>query len=191
MASDEGDLWQALLHTGERFATDAEYEHGYRREIRNDLRRYVTFMLGDETYGLPIEQVVEIATHFDTTPVPRTANFVLGIGNVRGLVMPVLDLNLRLRLERKVDRSNARILIVRHEDDSYGLVVDRVLEVISLPPEDMEETPGGIGSTRADFIAAIGRRKDELIIVLDIDTVLDEREFILPAYRRERHQGVV
>lgn len=184
MASESDEIWQALLDGGETVASETEYEHGYRREIRTDLRRYVTFTLNDECYGLPIESIVEIATLFATTLVPRTSDFVLGIGNVRGQVMPVLDLSRRLRLTRVREPSKPRVLIVRHGGESYGLVVDQVLEVISLAPEALEAAPGGIGSTRAEFIQAIGRHESHLVIVLQLDAVLDAEEFVLPRFRR-------
>jgi purine-binding chemotaxis protein CheW len=187
MATDDDDLWQALLAvTGDQVATEADYEHGYKREMRSDLLRYVTFMIRGEIYGLPIEQIVEISTAFPTTPVPRTADFVIGIGNMRGSVMPVIDLVKRLRLGAVKRSRETRVLIVRHADDQHGIVVDRVLEVISLPPEDMESTPGGIGSTRADFILGLGRHRGRLIIILDLATVLAERDFLDARFRRER-----
>lgn len=188
MASDDDDLWQALLAvTGDQVATEADYEHGYKREMRSDLLRYVTFMIGDEIYGLPIEQIVEISTLFPTTPVPRTSDFVVGIGNMRGSVMPVIDLGQRLSLGAIERTRETRVLIVRHRDEPHGIIVERVLEVISLPPEDMETTPGGIGSTRADFILGLGRQDRRLIIILDLNTVLAERDFLLAKFRRERN----
>jgi purine-binding chemotaxis protein CheW len=187
MPTEDDDLWQALLAvTGDQVATEADYEHGYKREMRSDLLRYVTFMIGGEIYGLPIEQIVEISTAFPTTPVPRTSPFVLGIGNMRGSVMPVIDLARRLNLGTVTKTRETRVLIVRHSDEPHGIVVDRVLEVISLPPEDMENTPGGIGSTRADFILGLGRHRRRLIIILDLTTVLAERDFLHTKFRKER-----
>jgi len=134
MATDDSDLWQALLAvTGDQVATEADYEHGYKREMRSDLLRYVTFMIGGEIYGLPIEQIIEISTAFPTTPVPRTSAFVIGIGNMRGSVMPVIDLARRLNLGTVKRGRETRVLIVRHDDEPHGIVVDRVLEVISRP----------------------------------------------------------
>ena len=187
MASDDDELWQTLLAvTGEQVATDADYEHGYKREMRSDLLRYVAFMLGGEIYGIPIEQIIEISMAFPTTPVPRTAPFVIGIGNMRGSVMPVIDLAARLHLGEVTPARETRVLIARHSDEPHGIIVDRVLEVISLPPEDMEDTPGGIGSTRADFILGLGRHRGRLIIILDLATVLNERDFLQAKFRRER-----
>ncbi|HRI11242.1 MAG TPA: chemotaxis protein CheW, partial [Nannocystaceae bacterium] len=91
MAADHDDLWQALLRSGESVATDEDYEHGYKqREVRRDLRHYVAFKVGNETYGLPIAEIEEITKVFPTTYVPRTAEFLLGIGNVRGRIIPVV-----------------------------------------------------------------------------------------------------
>src|SRR5690606_41846144 len=122
-------------------------------------------------YGQPIDAIVGTAKPYDTTLVPRTPNFLVGIGNVRGLVMPVLDLPTRLRLGRAQMSREARVLIVRYEGEHFALVVDRVLEVLPIAPEDLEEAPGGIGSARAEFILAIGRDEGRLIIVLDLENV--------------------
>ena len=189
MASESSDLWQALLRSGESVATEADYEHGYKREVRSDLARYVTFKLHDETYGLPIHEIVEISKLFPTTPVPRTQPYLLGIGNVRGAVIPVMQLSRRLGLPSKEPTRRSRVLIVNLRDESYGLVVDEVHEVVSIPPEDLEEAPGGIGSTRAEYILALGRQRRKLIIILDLGTVLDARDFVLPRYRMRRGVG--
>lgn len=173
MPAEGTDLWSALLATGQDLASEADYEHGYRREIRSDLRRYVTFAIGKEEYGIPIEHIVEISKPFRTTLVPRTPPFILGIGNVRGTVMPVLDLPRRLRLGQAEESREARVLIVRHEEETYGLSVDRVFDVVPIAPENLEEAPGGIGSTRAEFIYAIGRVAKRLIIIVDLNTTLD------------------
>lgn len=190
MAEDE-DLWQALLRSGQDLATEADYEHGYEREVRQDLARYVTFRVSHEMYGLPIDQIVEISKVFDTTPVPRTSEFLIGIGNVRGSVMPVIDLGTRLSMPRTgMDRST-RVLIVRHAGDLYGLVVDEVMEVVPLPPEELEDAPGGIGATRAEFIRALGRHEGTIIIILSLDAVVDARQIVLERFRSSGKLGPV
>ncbi len=185
MASKD-DVWQALLSTGEQLATEAEYEHGYQREVRQDLARYVTFKIANEIYGLPIHEIVEISKVFGTTPVPRTRDYLLGIGNVRGDVIPVIELARRLNMPVASHTRSTRVLIVNHRSELYGLVVDEVFEVASIPPEDLEEAPGGIGSTRAEYILALGRRERQLYIILDLSTVLDVRDFVLPHHRLRR-----
>ena len=113
MAAEGDDLWQALARSGEQVATDEDYEHGYKqREVRRDLRHYVSFRVGDEIYGLAIGEIEEITKQFPTTFVPRTADFLLGIGNVRGRIIPVVELARRLGLRSSGYDRAARVLIV-------------------------------------------------------------------------------
>ena len=178
MASEQKDLWQALLSSGESIATDEDYEHGYKREVRQDLRQYVAFRVGSEFYAVSIHDVEEITKPFETTLVPRTAEFLLGIGNVRGRIMPVIDLATRLELGSAELGRSARVLIVELNDEPYGLVVDEVRGVVRIPPESMEECPGAIGGARADYIRSLGRHDGDIIIVLELDEVLDPRDFV-------------
>lgn len=183
MAREEGELWHALAHSGELLATEEDYEHGYKREVRGDLRQYVAFRVSGENYGLAIDEISEISKIFDTTPVPRTAEFVIGIGNVRGSVIPIIDLATRLRLVSQPRRREARVLIVRHDDGLYGMVVDEVLDVVTIAPEELEEAPGAIAGARGEYIRALARLGDEILIVLELNAVLAARDFV-----RERHR---
>ncbi|MCA9655451.1 MAG: chemotaxis protein CheW [Myxococcales bacterium] len=184
MARDSNDLWNALARSGEAVATEEDYEHGYKREVRGDLRQYVAFRVSGESYGLSIDQISEISKVFETTPVPRTADFVIGIGNVRGRVIPILDLALRLRLEPAPRGRDARVLIVHHDDELYGMVVDEVLYVVTIAPEELEDAPGAIPGARGEYIKALTRLEDDILIVLELSTVLQTRDFV-----RAEHRG--
>jgi purine-binding chemotaxis protein CheW len=183
MSAEKDDLWQALLRGGEAVATDEDYEHGYKREVPQDLQQYVTFRVSNEVYGLPIHEIEEISKVFATTHVPRTAEFLLGIGNVRGRIMPVVDLARRLRLRATERGRAARVLIVQHHDEPYGLVVDEVLDVIRIPPNKIEDKPGGITGARAEYIRGLGRTSDDekaaIVIILNLATLLDAKDFVL------------
>jgi purine-binding chemotaxis protein CheW len=185
-AEADGDLWQALIQGGDGIATEEDYEHGYAREVRGDLQQYVVFSVAGERYGVTIGQIGEIAKPLDTTPVPRTADFVVGIGNVRGVVIPVLDLSVRLKLGPSQRTRDTRILIVRHDDEQYGLVVDRVFGVAQIAPEDLEETPGALPGQRAEFIHALARSEGDIIIVLDLASLLNPHEFLGPTVHSPR-----
>lgn len=166
MARESDDLWSALARGGESVATEEDYEHGYKGEVRGDLQQYVSFRVSGESYGLSIPQISEISMLFDTTPVPRTAEFVVGIGNVRGSVIPIIDLALRLRITPQPRGGTTRVLIVRHDDELYGLIVDGVLGVVTIAPEDLEEAPGAIAGSRGEYIRALTRLDDDILIVL-------------------------
>lgn len=183
MSAEKDDLWQALLRGGEAVATDEDYEHGYKREVPQDLQQYVTFRVTNEVYGLPIHEIEEISKVFATTHVPRTADFLVGIGNVRGRIMPVVDLAKRLRL-RVVERGRAaRVLIVQLNEEPYGLIVDAVRDVIRIPPDQIEEKPGGITGARAEYIKGLGRASKEddaeIVIILNLATLLEPKDFVL------------
>jgi len=182
MSAEKDDLWQALLRGGETVATDEDYEHGYKREVPQDLQQYVTFRVSNEVYGLPIHEIAEISKVFATTHVPRTAEFLVGIGNVRGRIMPVVDLAKRLRLRVAERGRAARVLIVRLHDEPYGLIVDAVLDVIRIPPDKIEDKPGGITGARAEYIRGLGRTgvdDKDIIIILNLPTLLDAKDFVL------------
>jgi len=178
MAPRNDDIWQALVRVGEPLATEEDYEHGYAREVRQDLQRYLAFRVSGELYGLPIAELGEITKPFDTTPVPRTAEFVIGIGNVRGRVIPIVDLARRLRLSVQPPTGNARVLIVHRAGEPYGLLVDEVHEVVQIAPEALEMPPGAIAGPKGAFIAALARHAGEIVIVLDLMTLLEPRDFV-------------
>jgi purine-binding chemotaxis protein CheW len=177
MVRESTDLWNALA-TGETMATEEDYEHGYKREVRRDLEQYVAFEVAGEKYALSIAQINEISKVFDTTPVPRTSDFVIGIGNVRGSVIPIIDLAKRLRLRPRPLTRYARVLIVRHENELYGLQVDMVRDVVTIAPEDLEEAPGAIAGSRGEYIRALTRLDTDILIVLELSTVLAARDFV-------------
>lgn len=177
MARESNDLWNASP-SGDTMATEEDYEHGYKREVRRDLEQYVAFEVAGERYALSIAQINEISKVFDTTPVPRTSDFVIGIGNVRGSVIPIIDLAKRLRLRPRPLSRDARVLIVRHENELYGLQVDRVRDVVTIAPEDLEEAPGAIAGSRGEYIKALTRLDNDILIVLELSTVLAARDFV-------------
>jgi purine-binding chemotaxis protein CheW len=177
MVRESTDLWNSLA-AGDTMATEEDYEHGYKREVRRDLEQYVAFEVAGEKYAVPIAQINEISKVFDTTPVPRTSDFVIGIGNVRGSVIPIIDLAKRLRLRPRPLTRYARVLIVRHENELYGLQVDMVRNVVTIAPEDLEEAPGAIAGSRGEYIRALTRLDNDILIVLELSTVLAARDFV-------------
>lgn len=183
------DVWDQVVQAGEALATEEDYEHGYARVVRVDLQQHVVFRVGEETYGIPIAQIGEISKPMYTTPVPRTADFVLGIGNVRGVVIPVVDLATRLRLGQCAKERVARVLIVRHAGEQTGLLVDEVIGVMSIAPENLEEAPGALAGARGDFIRALARWEGRIIIILDLGTLLDPNDFLAPGVRRVAGRG--
>jgi purine-binding chemotaxis protein CheW len=129
--------------------------------------------LGDEDYALPLAQVREILKVPAVTDVPRGPPAVLGILSLRGTVVTLFDLRLRLGLpSRPVDR-RTRVLIVSRGDEPVGLLVDAVTEVIRLRQEDVEDHPAIIATAHVDYYAGIARRRDALWVLLDLKALLE------------------
>jgi len=175
--------WDALLGGGADLPLATE--ETYRRSLDERLqetpaRRFLTFLLAGEEYALDILRISEIIKVRPVTEVPRAPGFVTGIISVRGTIVPVLDLRLRLHLPAPVPGPAGRILIVTRNDEPFGLVVDEVVHVVRLHAEDIEPPPAAVGGQNAEFIGGIGRpptimmpgASGRLLIVLNVDAVL-------------------
>jgi purine-binding chemotaxis protein CheW len=137
-------------------------------------RRVLTFDLGAEEYGLDILRIREISRIRAVTPVPRAAPFLLGVLSLRGTVLPVMDLRMRMRMPAAPMGPSSRILVVHREDELFGLVVDRVRQVVRLTDDEIEPPPPGLPSSEAELLAGIGRPAGgrRLVILVELDAIL-------------------
>jgi purine-binding chemotaxis protein CheW len=138
--------------------------------------KYLTFVLGDEEYGLEILKVREIIGHMDITAVPRTPDYVKGVINLRGQVIPVIDLRSKFGMQATETTEKTCIIVVQIDHDgrgiNTGIVVDEVSEVLDIEGEDIEEAPSFGADVDTDFILGMGKIGDSVKILLDIDKVL-------------------
>lgn len=145
--------------------------------------KYMTFKLANEEYGLEILKVREIIRLMEITRVPRTAEFMRGVINLRGKVIPVVDLRLKLGMERTAATDQTVIIVVQYsagaQEITMGILVDEVLEVLSIAAESIEPTPN-FGATVVDteFILGVGKAEKRVIFLLDIGKVLSTQESI-------------
>lgn len=143
-------------------------------------RQYLTFTLATEQYAVPVEDVQEVLEFTSVTRVPRTQPFMRGVINLRGSVVPVIDLRLKFGLEATEKTISTSIVVLEVDlggtDITVGALADSVQEVISLD-ETMIEPPPRVG-TQIDtaFIRGIGRQEGSFIIVLDIDRIFSEED---------------
>ncbi len=155
-------------------------------------KTYLTFTLAGETYAVAVTQVKEVLEYTSVTKVPRTMEFMKGVINLRGSVVPVVDLRLKFGMEEAETTVDTSIIVleVNMEGDSavIGAVADSVQEVITLGDEQIEPAPK-IG-TRIDnrFIHGIGKQEERFIIVLDIEKLFTESEVTAAAERAEEAQ---
>lgn len=138
--------------------------------------KYLTFALANEEYGLEILKVREIFGYMDITAVPQTPAHVKGVINLRGQVIPVIDLRAKFGMETTEVTEETCIIVVETTRDgrniSTGIVVDHVSEVLDIAGEDIEATPQFGSSVNTDFILGMGKIGDSVKILLDIDKVL-------------------
>jgi purine-binding chemotaxis protein CheW len=143
--------------------------------------KYLTFALGPEEYGLEILKVREIIGYMDITAVPQTPHHVKGVINLRGQVIPVIDLRAKFGMETTDVTEQTCIIVVEtsqgHRKFSTGIVVDRVQEVLDIAGEDIEEAPQFGSSVNTDFILGMGKIGESVKILLDIDKVLEGTDF--------------
>jgi purine-binding chemotaxis protein CheW len=150
--------------------------------VEEQPREHLAFWLGKECYAVAIELVREIVRVPPLTEVPRAAGNLLGVMNLRGEVLPVYDIKPRLRLQSRLPviagpdanpsalPRGARIIVLRLEGGDAGILVDAVSEVVRLLPSQIEAPPAGVGSR--DCVLGLGRRKDQLCILLDVKRVI-------------------
>lgn len=144
---------------------------------QGELLRWVTFKLGQEIYGVNVMQVREVLRYTDIAPVPGAPSYVLGIINLRGNVVTVIDTRMRFGLPAAEVTDNTRIMIIESEKHVIGILVDSVAEVADLNTADIDDTPNVGTEDSAKFICGVCNRKDDLLILIDLNKLLSEAEW--------------
>jgi len=132
------------------------------------MAKFMTFKLRKEQYGFPIEVVREINRVAEITPVPKTPNFVRGVMNLRGKIIPVVDLRLKFGFEKMANTRDTCIIVIEAEMGMVGLIVDSVREVLDLTAEQIQKPPQLGNSAETSFIQGLGKFNDEVIILVDV-----------------------
>jgi purine-binding chemotaxis protein CheW len=141
----------------------------------DELLQLVSFNIGDEEFGVDILRVQEINRTLAVTRVPNVPEYVDGVINLRGKVIPIVDLRRRFGMERREHDKHTRIIVVDLGGETLGFVVDAVREVLRIPRSVTEPPPQIIGGVREEYITAVGKLDDRLLILLDLDKVLTAR----------------
>jgi purine-binding chemotaxis protein CheW len=147
-------------------------------DVRKDeeLLQLVTFSIGDEEFGVEILKVQEIIRMLEITRVPKAPDFVEGVINLRGKVIPVIDLRLRFGLQAKGHDKKTRIIVIEINKMIVGFVVDSVSEVLRIPASTIEPPPPVISGLDSEYISGVGKLDDRLLIMLDLNRLLSKEE---------------
>ncbi len=171
-------------------AKTGQETQGIKRVKTLEGKKFLTFLMANEKYGLEILKVREIIGIMDVTPVPTTPAFVRGVINLRGKVIPVVDLRLKFGMEAKEDTQRTCIIVVHlareGQEMIMGIIVDEVSEVLDIDQDQIEPPPSFGADIRTDFILGMGKVNQRVVTMLDIDRVLSEREIALVENSAER-----
>lgn len=139
--------------------------------------QWVTFRLGNETYGINVMQVREVLRHTEIAPVPGAPSYVIGIINLRGNVVTVIDTRERFGLPATEVTDDTRIVILESEDQVVGIMVDSVAEVVYLRESEIETAPNVGNDESSRYIQGVCHKNDELLILIEIGKLLTDREW--------------
>lgn len=147
-----------------------------KKELLSSADRFLTLFLGDEQYGLEIDIVKEIIAMMKTTPVPKTPHYLQGVMNLRGNIIPVVNLRTKFDMEEKETDDRTAIVIITIEGTNIGFIVDRVEEVLAVDKEQFSKPPSFDTSIDSEFISKMARTKEGVVMVLDLLKIFDKEE---------------
>jgi len=175
-------MYLNFLRGGGNMSIDAAAEET-KTSLAAKAGKYLTFQLGSELYGLEILKVQEIIQMMNVTVVPRTPDFVRGVINLRGRIIPVVNLRIKFGMDEMEDSDRTCIIVVRFEHNSrqltMGIIVDEVSEVMNIAGENIEEAPSFGTEVDTNFILGIGKVEKKVVILLDIDSVLSSGDLTI------------
>lgn len=147
------------------------------RDAEDPILQWVTFQLAEETYGINVMQVQEVLRYSEIAPVPGAPDYVIGIINLRGNVVTVIDTRARFGLSSAEVSDSTRIVIIESDQQVIGILVDSVAEVVYLRSSDIDSAPNVGTEESARFIQGVSNRDNELLILVDLNKLLTDEEW--------------
>jgi purine-binding chemotaxis protein CheW len=138
----------------------------------DELRQFISFSVGDEEYGLELLRVKEVIRVREITWLPKAPSFVKGIINLRGDVIPIIDLRDKFGLDSREETAQTRVIVVEVEGRLMGMVVDSASQVVRIPADQIDPPPPVLGGLSQELITGVGKLEDKLVVLLDADAIL-------------------
>jgi purine-binding chemotaxis protein CheW len=142
----------------------------------DELLQLVTFNISNEEFGIDILKVQEIIRTMEITKVPRAPDFVEGVINLRGKVIPIIDLRKKFSMESRTHDKQTRIVVVELQGMIVGFVVDGVSEVLRIQSSTVEPPPAVVSGIGSEYISGVGKLEDRLLILIDLEKLLSLEE---------------
>lgn len=152
-------------------------------DISKEEEKYLMFLLDDEYYGIPILKVNEIIGLMEITKIPRSPSYMKGVINLRGKIIPIMDLRLKFQMpERAYDEQTCivitEIAAEKGQKDISGIIIDKVAEVVNISGADIQPPPKYGQEEDSKFLTGIGKVKEKVVMLLDIETIINRQEMI-------------
>ncbi|PAF46169.1 chemotaxis protein CheW [Helicobacter sp. 12S02634-8] len=156
------DIFDKQRENNKRFNREEEIE---------DVLQVIGFIVGNEEFAVPILNVIEIVKPIEHTRVPGTPSYVLGVFNLRGNVFPLINLRAKFGIPPAKQDKDTRYLVVRHNDQIAGFVIDKLTEAIRIKQSDIDPVPETLAEQN-NLMQGVGKREDRLVTILKIDALL-------------------
>ncbi|WP_355660785.1 chemotaxis protein CheW [Halomonas salifodinae] len=144
-----------------------------------DSREFLVFSLGDEEYAIDILKVQEIRGYENVTRIANAPDFIKGVTNLRGVIVPIVDLRIKFHLDKVEYGGQTVVIVVNVGQRVVGIVVDGVSDVMTLTPEQIKPAPEFGVTLSADFLSGLGSLEDRMLVLVDIDKLLTSEEMAL------------
>ncbi len=165
-------------------------EETNRKEL-STANRYLTFFVDDEQYGLDISRIKEIIAPIDITHIPKTPDFVKGVINLRGSIIPVVDVRLKFDMEEREMDVNTAIIIYEVDKVSIGFIVDQVEDVLSIDEHHISEAPSFGSNIDTSFIENVAEVDDHVIMLLNLERIFEPSELLDISKLEQHHEKLV
>ncbi|WP_024954047.1 chemotaxis protein CheW [Sulfurospirillum arcachonense] len=149
-----------------------------KRELNQDSSRFLTFFIDDEQYGLNISHVKEIIASMNITNVPKTPDYIKGVINLRGAVIPIVDVRLKFGMDERAYDINTAIIINEIDNVSIGFIVDRVEDVLSIKHSELTEPPKFGTNVDTSFIESVAQINENVVMVLNLKKIFEQSELV-------------
>ncbi|GGE46354.1 chemotaxis protein CheW [Pullulanibacillus camelliae] len=141
-----------------------------------EVNKYMVFSLKNEVYGAPVEQVISVEKPMNITRVPNTAPFIKGVINLRGMILPVIDLLSKFDIGTSDITESTRLAIVQSEDIRVALLIDTAKDVLDITQDDVDPVPEVAGGIHAKYLNGVAKLEEGLMILLNLDKILDPND---------------
>jgi purine-binding chemotaxis protein CheW len=158
----------------------SNFKNKKKTNVQQEEQQFVVFSVGKEKFGVDVNQIKQVIPVMETTYIPNSSAFVKGVINLRGDIIPIIDLAGKLSLQRvEVDEEKKRIIIVELKDiQNVGMLVDNVTEMIRIDADEISDAPDLVKAVHSDYIQGVAKVNNQLLILLNLNKVLTSEELI-------------